>query len=51
MNNRIEILDIGRMAYREAWDIQRKIQKRLIDQKLSVRDNPDLKKKIPDSLL
>lgn len=51
MDNRIELFDIGQMPYRQAWDIQRKIQKRLIDQKLAVRDNPELEKKIPDTLI
>jgi len=51
MDNRIELIDFGQMSYRKAWDIQRSIQKRLIDQKLAVRDNPKLKKKIPDSLI
>lgn len=51
MRNRIEIFDLGRMPYRQAWDIQSDAQKRLIYQKLAVRDNPELKKKIPDSLI
>lgn len=51
MHNRVELFDLGRMPYRQAWDIQRDAQKRLIDQKLAVRDNPELKKKIPDSLI
>ena len=51
MDNRIELFDIGYMPYRKAWEIQRNIQKRLIDQKLAVRDNPELEKKIPDSLI
>jgi lipoyl(octanoyl) transferase len=51
MENRVELFDAGRMPYRQAWDIQRKVQKQLIDQKLAVRDNPQLKKKIPDSLI
>ena len=51
MDNRVKLFDIGRMPYRQAWDIQRKVQKRLIDQKLAVRDDPKLKKEIPDSLI
>ena len=51
MNNRVELLDVGTMPYRQAWDLQRKIQKQLIDQKLAVRDKPSLPKKIPDSFI
>src|SRR6056297_2540768 len=51
MDNRLRLFDIGRMPYRQAWDLQRKVQKRLIDQKLAVRDDPKLKKEIPDSLI
>lgn len=51
MNNQIELFDVGVMPYRQAWDIQRKIQKQLIDQKLELRESPHLEKKIPDSLI
>jgi lipoyl(octanoyl) transferase len=51
MNNRVELFDVGTMPYRQAWDLQRKIQKQLIDQKLAVRDKPSLPKKIPDSFI
>jgi lipoyl(octanoyl) transferase len=51
MDNRVEFFDVGTMPYRQAWDLQRKIQKQLIDQKLAVRDNPTLTKKIPDSFI
>lgn len=47
----MEQFDLGHMPYKQAWDIQRSAQKQLIDQKLAVRENPELKKKIPDSLI
>lgn len=39
------------MPYRETWELQRRVQKKLIDQKLALRDDPSLGKPIPDSLL
>lgn len=51
MDNRVEQFDLGHMPYKQAWDIQRSVQKQLIDQKLAARDNPNLEKKIPDSLI
>ena len=51
MENRVELFDLGHIPYKQAWDIQRGVHKQLIDQKLTVRDNPNLKKKIPDSLI
>ncbi|MFU8812223.1 MAG: lipoyl(octanoyl) transferase LipB [Balneolaceae bacterium] len=49
----LDVYDIGRMDYRQAWSLQRLLQKRLIDQKLEARHKPDPKqaKPIPDSLL
>lgn len=51
MEKSLQIFDIGQMPYRETWDLQRRVQKKLIDQKLALRDNPSLGKPIPDSLL
>lgn len=51
MDNRIDLFDIGRMSYHEAWMLQRKVQKQLIDQKLVTRDHPQLEKKITDSFI
>lgn len=51
MVNRVKLFDVGRMPYRQAWELQRRVQKQLIDQKLAVRDQPDLKKKISDSFI
>lgn len=51
MKNRVDFFDIGNFPYREAWDLQRRVQKQLIEQKLSVRDNPHKKKEITDSLI
>lgn len=51
MDNYVDLFDLGQIPYRQAWDLQRKVQKQLIDQKLAARDRPDLKKKIPDSFI
>jgi lipoyl(octanoyl) transferase len=51
MSNKVDLFDTGRMPYRRMWELQRKAQKQLIDQKLAVRQNPDLPKKIPDTLI
>lgn len=51
MKNRVDFFDIGQAPYRETWELQRSVQKQLIDQKLSVRENPYMKKEITDSLI
>lgn len=51
MSKSVEIFDIGRIPYREAWDLQRRLQKQLIDQKLRFRAAPEEGKPISDSLL
>jgi lipoyl(octanoyl) transferase len=51
MDNRIELFDLGTMPYKQAWELQRKIQIQLIDQKLAIRDQPRLIKKISDSFI
>lgn len=51
MDNRVDLFDIGRMPYRQVWTLQHSVQKQLIDQKLAVRNQPDLKKKIPGSFI
>jgi len=51
MSQAVEIFDIGRVPYRESWDLQRQLQKQLIDQKLRYRNSPEAGKPIPDSLL
>lgn len=51
MENRVELFDLGRMPYRKAWDLQRKVQKQLIDQKLAARNNSNHIKQISDSLI
>lgn len=51
MENIVEIFDIGHSAYREAWELQRRLQKQLINQKLDLRKDASLGKPIPDSLL
>lgn len=51
MHNRVDLFDIGRIPYRQAWTLQRNVQKQLIDQKLAVRNQPELEKKIPDSFI
>jgi len=47
----VDLYDIGLTPYREAWDLQRRMQKELIDQKLALRENPLPGKPLPDSLL
>jgi len=47
----VEIFDLKLTPYRETWDLQRKLQKQLIDQKLAFRNCPESGKPIPDSLL
>lgn len=51
MENIVEIFDLGHSPYRETWDLQRRLQKQLIDQKLAFRNNPAKGKPIPDSLV
>jgi len=51
MTNRIEPFDLGRVPYRRAWKLQRKLQKQLIDQKLAFREDATLGKPVADSLL
>jgi lipoyl(octanoyl) transferase len=41
--NRIETYDLGLVPYRVAWDIQKSIQQRLIDEKLKSRDDKSFK--------
>jgi len=50
MNRLLDVYDLRLTPYREAWEIQRSAQKELIDQKLALRENPDLGKPVPDSL-
>lgn len=51
MKSIVEIFDAGRMDYREAWDLQRRLQAQLIEQKLNHRKDPSLGKPITDTLL
>lgn len=51
MINTVDFFDAGRVDYREMWNLQRSVQKQLIDQKLTIRKNPEAKKKINDSLI
>jgi lipoyl(octanoyl) transferase len=49
--NKVEIYDLGQMEYRSAWDLQKRIQQGLIEEKIRSREN---KKYIPrknDTLL
>lgn len=49
--NQLEVYDLGLSSYRGMWELQRAVQKQLIDQKMALRDHPDAKKTIPDALL
>lgn len=49
--NQLEVYDLGLSPYHEMWELQRAVQKQLIDQKMALRENPDAKKTIPDALL
>ena len=51
MDRQLDVYDLKLTPYRKAWEIQRAAQKELIDQKLAVRENPELDKPIPDSLI
>lgn len=35
--NRVDLLDLGRVPYRRAWDLQKRLQQRLIEEKLRAR--------------
>lgn len=49
--NRLETYDLGLVPYRMAWDIQKSIQQRLIDEKLKSRDDKSFKPVYNDVLL
>lgn len=49
--NEVEIYDLGFSSYRQVWDLQKNIQKRLIENKLEARDNIDFHNKYKDVLL
>jgi lipoyl(octanoyl) transferase len=49
--NKVEVLDLGLIPYREGWDLQKMMQKNLIDQKLAARKNKLYKPVHNDRLL
>ena len=49
--NKVEVLDLGLIPYREGWDLQKMMQKNLIDQKLAARKNRLYKPVHSDRLL
>ncbi|CAN5170056.1 lipoyl(octanoyl) transferase LipB [soil metagenome] len=51
MENTVEIFDIGYSPYHDSWNLQRRLQKQLIDQKLAFRNDPSNTKLISDSFL
>jgi len=51
MEKFVEIYDIGYSPYRDSWDLQRQLQKQLIKQKLTFRDDPAKGKPANDALL
>jgi len=51
MKNIVELFDLGQIDYRAAWDLQRRIQAQLIEQKLAHRKDPSRGKPVADTLL
>ncbi len=49
--NVVEVFDLGHRSYREVWDLQKKVQKELIDQKLAARKGKLYKPGVTDKLL
>lgn len=49
--NKVEIYDLGRMEYRSAWDLQKRIQQGLIDEKIRARESKKYTQKKNDTLL
>lgn len=49
--NRIDVYDLGSLPYRPAWDLQKSVQQRLIQDKLRMRDDPALQPSVNDFLL
>lgn len=49
--NRVEVIDLGVIPYREGWNLQKLMQKNLIDQKLAARKNKLYKPVHSDRLL
>jgi len=48
--NSVEVLDLGLKSYRETWDLQKSVQKNLINQKLAARKNKLYKPVYSDTL-
>ncbi len=51
MKNVVDLYDLGTMPYRPAWELQKSLQKILIDQKKARRDNPAVSGEKNDILL
>lgn len=49
--NKINIYDLGLAPYRKTWDLQKSIQKRLVEEKLIARDDPSYVSEEKDVLL
>jgi lipoyl(octanoyl) transferase len=39
----LDVIDLGLMPYQQAWDLQKAVQKRLIDEKMARRSDPSVK--------
>lgn len=48
---KVEIFDLGHAPYQPVWELQKRIQQRLIDEKLKQRDNPNYQLESNDVLL
>jgi len=46
----LNYFDLGRVAYQSAWDLQKRLQKILIDEKVAARTQPDIER-TPDMML
>lgn len=51
MKHPVTIYDLGHMPYRQCWDLQKQVQKLLIDQKKAQREGADISDPHPDFLL
>ncbi|TVQ67236.1 MAG: lipoyl(octanoyl) transferase LipB [Balneolaceae bacterium] len=51
MKNVIVVSDLGEMPYRKAWDLQKKIQGRIVSEKLEIRNGNRSERATPDHLL
>lgn len=51
MNRNVTVVDLGLMPYREAWNLQREIQGKIVSEKLEIRDGKRGERSTADHLL